>query len=1023
MFAKERLCVAVVVLLCTVFLAGNPSPGFAAEPQEIKAARLTDAAGPARTPPATTGPPNTSSNLTSSAQAEDRTGAAEAMSPGSAESETCTVGQAVRVDSAPTIWELVERFPTHRVPTAEVEIPILVPDFLNDLTSVEIERDPLSRGFTGSQAPAALLSFGGYDSDDNLAVNGFRAAPPDTEGDVGKDYHVHYNNIGWKFFNKADGSLAGGPFPGNSFWAGFGGPCETNNNGDPIVLYDHVADQWVFSQFAITEDGHQCFAVSQPGAGPAGPYYRYDFLVTSNGVNDYPKIGVWTDGAGQSAYHMTTNEYGGGFRGVHATAFDRDSMLLGLPAAFHRFALASTGTPPERFSLQPSHLEGPVPPVGSCNMYVQAFDDQTWGDGNGPDGYQFWEFCVDFANPANDTFTPGPLVPTADFDAELCAFDHCVPQPGTAQMLDTLGEFTMYRFSNRYFPGTGLKGVLNHTVDLGGDLAGIRWVQFDLPSLAGVSIDDTGTLDVGDGLHRWMGSVALDAAGNMALGYSRSGTASFPSVYFTGRESADPAGTLQAESVCIDGSGSQLGTDRWGDYSTVSVDPVDNCTFWLTNEYVEVTGTFEWDTQICSFRFPSCGADCNSNGISDDIDIAGGTSEDCQPDSVPDECQIAAGPGPGPCTAPDATITIDILTDSYQGETTWELAEEGVGVVASGGPYVSSGVHYVVDVDVCSTSCYTFTIFDAYGDGISAPGGYEISFNGGVVASTMGNGWGGTKETVTDIGGGCPYFPGSADCQPDSVPDECQFEAAGVCDEIVYDAGECDGLDGVRPSAGWSDAGMLDSFAVPQNDGPTRFSCFHVEILDFAQTDMNTMRLRVYELPTGSIPVDLPSFAAATPVFDYTYTAASGELVISTRPECYPGAGAWDYDVAGPAFDLAPGDYALLVNFPGNGAVNYWASAADDGFGFSYVWGAQVDAPSVASMPVAWRLMGGGTGNDCNDNGVPDECDLECNDCNLNLIPDDCDIARGTSEDADSSGIPDECEERAHPGWGSEGFK
>ena len=192
------------------------------------------------------------------------------------------------------------------------------------------------------------------------------------------------------------------------------------------------------------------------------------------------------------------------------------------------------------------------------------------------------------------------------FDAELCGYGACVPQPN-GLLLDSLSHFTMFRFSVRDVNGT-LGGVVTHTVDLGGNLAGSQWADIDLsgpsPALAG-----GGVLNVGDGLHRWMSSASRDARGNMALGYSRSGAgeADFPSVYFTGRLATDPAGSLQAESECIAGTGSQEGGSRWGDYSTVSIDPVDDCTFWLTNEYVETTGSFQWDTQVCTFRFPGCG--------------------------------------------------------------------------------------------------------------------------------------------------------------------------------------------------------------------------------------------------------------------------------------------------------------------------------------------------------------------------------------------------------------------------------
>jgi hypothetical protein len=332
-----------------------------------------------------------------------------------------------------------------------------------------------------------------------------------------------------------------------------------------------------------------------------------------------------------------------------------------------------------------------------------AFDDETWGVGgpDGPDGYRFWTFCVDFAAPSNSSFTAGPFVTGPNFDSELCGFSRdCIPQPGTSQALDTLGQFTMYRFANRYFPGVGLRGAISHTVDSGGNVAGVRWAEIDLDNH---TILDTGTFAPGDGVDRWMPSISIDGVGNLGVVFTKSGTGPggascgngiceagngedcvscaadcngkqngnpngrfccgdgdgqnpvpcsdprctsgglqctetpvpggdvFPSVYFSGRETTDPSGTLQAESVCIDGSGVQLGGNRWGDYATVSVDPVDDCTFWVTNEYVETTGSFQWDTQICAFSFNSCtgGGGVCGDGTCDPGESCANCAQDC----------------------------------------------------------------------------------------------------------------------------------------------------------------------------------------------------------------------------------------------------------------------------------------------------------------------------------------------------------------------------------------------------------
>ena len=459
-----------------------------------------------------------------------------------------------------------------------------------------------------ANTPTANLSIEGYSNDDNAAINNTRITPPDTNGDVGLTHYVQYVNLGWVFFNKDDGSTAGGPFPGNIFWQGFGGVCETQNAGDPIVLYDHLAGRWLFSQFTGggLVDGHQCVAISD-GEDPTGPYTLYDFVVSPGGFNDYPKIGVWPDG-----YYMTTHEFvGGSFAGVNVTIFDRDAMLAGdANASFIQFENVNGGN---AFGAQIGHLEGPnLPPAGTCNHMVHATDVQAFGL-PGADRLRMWEVCADFDTPSNSTFTEVASVAVPAFDQNFCGFSRdCIEQPGP-QSLDGLAGFTMYRFNNRYFPSEGvLKSVVTTNVDVGGDRAGVMWVGLDInPTTGAASIGDGGDLigvvDFNDGMNRWMGSASLDSAGNIGIGYTRSSETSFPSIYFTVHErGVDGAGQVQTEQVCVDGTGSTTGANRWADYASTSVDPVDNCTFWHTNEYVETTGSFEWNTRVCAFTLDSC---------------------------------------------------------------------------------------------------------------------------------------------------------------------------------------------------------------------------------------------------------------------------------------------------------------------------------------------------------------------------------------------------------------------------------
>ena len=542
--------------------------------------------------------------------------------------ETVIVRQALR-GTAPAIDEIMKTYPGPKafgLPDQAIENPSISEPLMSDGRTDVVVLDKAARPFLPLKTPPATLSFGGYDSSDNASQGLGNLFPPDTNGDVGIDFYVQYNNVGWKYFNKATGSLAGGPFPGNSFWQGSSlpptSPCVTDNAGDPIVLFDHVAQQWVFSQFvspSTNNEGHQCFAIST-GSNPAGPYFVYDFQIGPNApnaeFNDYEKIGVWTDGGGQSAYHMSSNQFNlpalNAFLGVRVTAFERDAMLTGAAAQsiefFKDFNLNPSATGHVPFSFQPAHLEGPVPAAGTCNYYTQLNDGFFTGlTGTEPDGFQFWAYCVNWNNPGASTFTEGPFVATASFSVP----GNNVPQPGTGVQLGVLAGRAMYRFSTRVIGGT-LRGVASHDVAVGTNHS-VRYAQFDLPSLAGISLTDQGTLTPPDSQHRWMPAAGLDSIGNVGIVYSRSGSGAgqFPSVYFTGRETIDPLGTLQTEATCVNGSGIQTGTQngvgRWGDYASVSMDPVDNCTFWVTNEYVETTGSVDWDTQICAFSFPSCG--------------------------------------------------------------------------------------------------------------------------------------------------------------------------------------------------------------------------------------------------------------------------------------------------------------------------------------------------------------------------------------------------------------------------------
>jgi hypothetical protein len=504
-----------------------------------------------------------------------------------------TSGKAARFDRTELkLHELAKMVPASSFQGTEYEIP-------NQLGPVrkpqrfELAFDPLAGVVNEAASPQPGASIEGPSSDDNSALFGFRVQPPDTNGDVGRTHIVSYVNLLWRVYDK-QGNPIGNAVPGNSFWAGFGGPCQNENSGDPIVIYDHLAARWVFTQFAPF-NGTQCFAISD-GEDPTGPYTRYAFVVEPSAFNDYPKVGMWASADGsQSAYTYTGRNFipqGNPAIGRDITAmlFDRNAILAGDPNATFVKAVMPGGFQ-QWDGAQPGHVDNlGTAPAGKCPLFTVA---------QAPSTYRFFEFCENF--PGAGAFRSLPSVTVPTFDDGLGD----VPQPG-GDNLDTLSFFTMYRASNRTV-GNDHRLAMAHTVDAGSDRAGMRWAILDVNNYDAIQLIDTGTHAPADGFERWMGSVTLDAVGNLGMGYTRGGNGQFTSVYYTGRETTDPAGTLQAEVQCVQGTGSQTGGfGRWGDYSSTSIDPADGCTFWTFQEYVVQTGSFEWNTRICSFSFPSC---------------------------------------------------------------------------------------------------------------------------------------------------------------------------------------------------------------------------------------------------------------------------------------------------------------------------------------------------------------------------------------------------------------------------------
>jgi hypothetical protein len=480
--------------------------------------------------------------------------------------------------------------------------------------------------------PAPSLTFEGIDATDE----GNSVAPPDTNGDVGPNDYVQTVNNRVRVWDKA-GNPRGAPFTQSSLFGALGGICSTVNDGDPIVLYDRLANRWLISQFAFTGTGtvppyHECIAISK-SPDPTGSYFLYDFVLPGTEFPDYPKLGVWPDG-----YYMTTNQFnnGGPFDGGGVFSFQRSKMLVGDPTAIAIYFNLNLASHPEGiFGMLPSDHDGLLPPpAGAPNTFLY-FTDDNFGDP--ADGLRLFDFHADFNTPANSTFTERAestyAVPLA-----LAAFDAGNPngrgdieQPPPAgndstDRLDSISIDTMYRL--QYFNRAGTESLVgNFTVNVSGVSptsaanyqAGFRYFELRKSSPGGAyTVAEQATFAPGAGNgatgdNRWLGSAAIDSQDNLAVGYSISGVTAghFPSLNYAARAFNDPPGGLfQGEGTLFAGTGVQRGTsNRWGDYSVLQVDPTDDCTFWFTSEYYTSTAlTFNWQTRIGTFKFATCNA-------------------------------------------------------------------------------------------------------------------------------------------------------------------------------------------------------------------------------------------------------------------------------------------------------------------------------------------------------------------------------------------------------------------------------
>lgn len=515
------------------------------------------------------------------------------------------------------------------------------------LKEVRPERGPTvqDKGFSGGGAKqnavgpmaaavsAPISNFEGLSNQDNFNVFGFRVNPPDPVGDVGPNHYVEMINLVFGVYSKT-GTLLLGPVDTGTLWSGFAVEDCTDPSGDPIVVYDQFVDRWLLTQFTtrFTEDPendvfYNCVAISQTG-DPTGAYYRYAFT-TGNFFPDYPKYGVWRD-----SYVITTREFGPTVEyGIGVYGLEKNKMVNGDPNA-RMVSFFLDGNDPDILplvgdGLLPADIDGKQKPKNEAHIPLVGTQDDDAVYGATFDAINIWDFDVKWKATPEASLVLEAQLPVAPFDSifpcgvvpglpppnQPTARD-CLPQPGGisgSRYLDILSyrQRPTWRLAYRNFKDYETL-VTNQSVEAAPGVAGVRW--YEIRRTDGTySLYQQGTYDPGDGVHRWMGSIAQDKNGNMGLGYSVvDGVSVFPGIRYTGRLAGDPLGQMTlGEGVIINGTGVQTTVNsRWGDYTSMNIDSTDDCTFWYVNEYYTAAGQASspagWQTRIASFKLPGC---------------------------------------------------------------------------------------------------------------------------------------------------------------------------------------------------------------------------------------------------------------------------------------------------------------------------------------------------------------------------------------------------------------------------------
>lgn len=492
-----------------------------------------------------------------------------------------TVVQEEHHDISPPLIALTQISPVVEAPV--IALPL---HHRPGLPIVGSEPDPVAQqattGFT-AVAVSNFITFSGLNNLDGLV-------PPDSNAAVGDSQIFETVNSHYQVFSTSGTSLLG-PATLGSIWNGFGGQCDPTAAGthvysDPVVLRDKIAKRWLItaigsSSLSFNSNDTECIAVST-GTDATGSYNRYAFSFGTT-LNDYPKFGVWPD-AYYASYNMFANA--SSFIGAQVCAYDRSAMLSGSAATAVCFQRSTSD-----FSLLPTDFDGvTLPPSGEPNFYLELSASTS---------LKLYRFHVNFTNPSSSTFS-GPVSISVASYSEACGGNgDCIPQSG-GPALEGLGDRLLFPLSYRNFTNHESL-VTDHSVAVGSSV-GVRWYEIRNPN-GTPTVFQQGTY-APDSNFRWMGSINMNGNADLCLGYSVSSSTMFPSIRFTCRLPTDPPGTMEAESTILNGGGAQTGASRWGDYTSMATNPLDDLTFVYTNEIYRSSSSFNWSTQIASFKLP-----------------------------------------------------------------------------------------------------------------------------------------------------------------------------------------------------------------------------------------------------------------------------------------------------------------------------------------------------------------------------------------------------------------------------------